>query len=685
MTKPSFFSIYRHGFVRIAACTPKLWLADPQANLNETLRVARLCDTNGVGLVLFPELGLSAYSADDLFFQDALLDEIQACIRTLLVFTENIFPVLVIGVPLRAEGKLFNCALVVHRGRLLGVVPKTYIPNYREFYEKRQFSAAREAVRRNVRIADCTVPFGSDLIFEANDYDGFLFHVEICEDLWAPLSPSSFAALAGATVLLNLSASNITIGKSDTRRSLCLAQSSRCSAAYVYSASGPGESTTDLAWDGHALIAENGHMLAETDRFPKETNLISADVDLEMLRQERTHLSTFRDCAGDHRDQTETMRVINFDFQPDRNVFLIRTVQRFPFVPNIRMDRDKLCYDAYNIQVHGLKQRLQASGINRAIIGISGGLDSSQALIVTARCFDDLGLPRKNILAYTLPGYGTGDRTYINAWKLMKALGVNAAEIDIRPSCNQMFADLNHPFSTGEPVYDITFENVQAGHRTSLLFRLANQHNGLVIGTGDLSELALGWCTYGVGDHMAHYNVNASVPKTLIQHLIRWVIDIGEFGDEVSDVLRSILDTEISPELIPTDDGVALQSSQEIIGPYELQDFNLFYVTRYGFRPSKIAFLAYNAWHDAESGAWPEDIPSNSRTSYDLPMIVKWLKVFLYRFFQTSQFKRTAMPNGPKVASGGALSPRSDWRAPSDSSATVWLAELKVNVPKNDT
>ena len=680
-----FHSIYSHGFVRAAVCIPAVRVADPAFNLDHALRLARQASDAHAAVALFPELGLSAYSCEDLFQQDALLDAVDGALRTLVKESEDLSPVLLVGAPLRLEGHLFNCAVAVYRGEILGVVPKSYLPTYREFYEGRWFTRAAEAWFGDVVVAGRAVPFGNDLLFEAENVDGFRLHVEVCEDLWTPIPPSSWAALAGATVLANLSASNITVGKAQYRRDLCASQSGRCVAAYLYSAAGPGESTTDLAWDGHALIYENNDLLAESGRFLPEPHMIVADVDLERLMQDRARLTSFHDTAGDHRQRLAAIRRIPFHFRvPEGEVPLLREVGRFPYVPDDPGLRDERCYEAYNIQVHGLMKRLSATGIQRVVIGVSGGLDSTQALIVAARTMDALGLPRENVLAYTLPGFATSETTRANAHALMRALGVTAQEIDIRPSCMQMLRDIGHPFADGEPVYDVTFENVQAGERTSHLFRLANRHDALVMGTGDLSELALGWSTYGVGDQMSHYNVNASVPKTLIQHLIRWVIHSGQLGPGAGGVLQRILDTEISPELVPHHAGDAAapaQSTQQVIGPYELQDFNLYYVSRFGFRPSKVAYLAWNAWGSRERGAWPELLPHEKRNEYDLATIRRWLEVFLWRFFKTSQFKRSALPNGPKVGSGGSLSPRGDWRAPSDSEAVVWVEELRRNVP----
>jgi NAD+ synthase (glutamine-hydrolysing) len=680
-----FHSIYSHGFVRVAVGVPAVRVADPAFNVEQTLGLARRASDEGAAVVLFPELGISAYSCEDLFQQDALLQAVDDAIGRLVVESLHLNPVLVVGAPLRFHGRIFNCGVVIYRGRILGIAPKTYLPNYREFYERRWFSAARDARFDHVTVAGDTVPFGNDLVFEAGNVDNFVLNVEVCEDVWTPIPPSSYAALAGATVVANLSASNITVGKAEYRRDLCATQSGRCICAYLYSAAGPGESTTDLAWDGHALIYEHNELLRESRRFHDDEQLIVADVDLDRLVQERSRMNTFRESAADAGERVSSIRRIPFVFQvPEGDLPLRRDVGRFPYVPDEVALRDERCYEAYNIQVHGLMKRLASTGIEKIVIGVSGGLDSTQALIVAARTMDRLGLPRTNILGYTMPGFATSDSTKSNAHALMSGLGITAGEIDIRPSCMQMLRDIGHPYAGGKPVYDVTFENVQAGERTSHLFRLANFHDGLVLGTGDLSELALGWATYGVGDHMSHYNVNASVPKTMIQHLIRWVIGTGQFGDETNRVLQAIVDTEISPELVPGAEGDTrgpAQSTQQTIGPYELQDFTLFYVTRFGFRPSKVAFLAHHAWGERARGRWPELLPEESRNEYDLATIKRWMEVFLWRFFKTSQFKRSAVPNGPKVGSGGSLSPRGDWRAPSDSEATVWLDELRRNVP----
>lgn len=670
----NFWSIYQHGFARVAACTGHTVIADPQANAEAVLRQARRCAQEGVAVAVFPELGLTGYSIEDLLLQDAVLDDVEEALRAVVAGSADLLPVLVVGAPLRHRHRIYNCAVVVHRGRILGVAPKSYPPNYREFYERRQIASGEDERGGTIRVGGDDVPFGVDLLFEAEDVPGLVLHAEICEDMWVPVPPSAEAALAGATVLANLSGSPITVGRAEDRRLLCRAASSRCLAAYVYSAAGLGESTTDLSWDGQTMIYENGVLLAETDRFPLDDQYAVADVDLDLLRQERQRMGTFDDNRRAHAARTGDFRRVRFLLDPPTtDLGLKRRVERFPFVP---ADADRLaldCYEAYNIQVAGLQQRLAAIGSPKVVIGVSGGLDSTHALIVAARAMDRAGRPRSDILAFTLPGFATSDHTKDNAHKLMNSLGVTAAELDITPTARLMLKEMGHPFASGEPVYDVTFENVQAGLRTDYLFRLANQRGGIVLGTGDLSELALGWSTYGVGDQMSHYNVNGGVPKTLIQHLIRWVIGSGQFDEETGKTLAAILDTEISPELVP---GEEMQSTESKIGPYALHDFTLFHVLRYGFRPSKIAFLAWHAWHDPDAGAWPPGFPEAKRVAYDLPVIRHWLEVFCRRFFAFAQFKRSAMPNGPKVSAGGSLSPRGDWRAPSDGNAAAWLRDL---------
>ncbi|WP_297772591.1 NAD(+) synthase [Mycobacterium sp.] len=680
-----FYNAYSQGFARVAACTHHTVIGDPAANAESVLRLARACHDDGVAMAVFPELTLSGYSIEDIVLQDLLLDDVERAIADIVASSADLVPVLVVGAPVRHRHRIYNAAVVIHRGVVLGVAPKSYLPTYREFYERRQIAPGDDE-RGTIRLGgvDVEVPFGPDLLFAASDLPGFVLHVEICEDMFVPIPPSAEAALAGATVLANLSGSPITIGRAEDRCLLARSASSRCLAAYVYSAAGEGESTTDLAWDGQTMVFENGVLLAMSERFPKGERRSVADIDIELLRAERLRMGTFDDNRRHHRTTAESFRRIEFRLDPpDGDIGLRREIERFPFVPADPQRLEQDCFEGYNIQVAGLEQRLRALDYPKVVIGISGGLDSTHALIVAARAMDREHRPRSDILAFTLPGFATGDRTKRNAIELCRALGVTFSEIDIRETAALMLKEMDHPFSRGEKVYDVTFENVQAGLRTDYLFRLANQRGGIVLGTGDLSELGLGWSTYGVGDQMSHYNVNGGVPKTLIQHLIRWVISSEQFEPEVSEVLQSVLDTEITPELVPSGEEEELQSSEAKIGPFALQDFSLFHVLRFGFRPSKIAFLAWHAWSDPEQGNWPPGFPDNKRPSYSLKEIRHWLQVFVQRFYSFSQFKRSALPNGPKVSHGGALSPRGDWRAPSDMSARIWLDEIEREVPED--
>lgn len=669
-----FDSPYAHGFVRVAAGVPTLRLGDPERNAASLLELAVRAHELGCALLVTPELGLTGYSLDDLHHQDALLDAARLALRALAHATARLRPAVVVGLPLRVHDQLFNVAAVLHGGRVVGLVPKSFLPTYREYYETRYFAPARAARVDQLTLDDEPVPFGPDLLFVADALPGFVLHVEICEDLWVPLPPSTFAALAGATVLANPSASNVTIGKADYRRALVRLHSARCLAAYVYAGAGRGESTTDLAWDAHALVAENFDLLAESRRYAAEAQLVVADVDLDRLRQERQRMNTWQDQVP--LAAARSWRRVPLPLEPPRQALpLLRPLERFPYVPSDPQARDERCAEVTEIQIAGLRTRLEATGLERVVLGVSGGLDSTQALLVAAKTMDRLGLPRRHVLAYSLPGFATSDRTRTNARRLMEALGVQAGEIDIRPATLQLLRDIGHPFAAGQPVYDVTFENAQAGQRAATLFRLANLHGALLVGTSDLSELALGWTTYGVGDHMAHYHVNASVPKTLLQYLVRWAIATRQFDDRTSEVLAAIVDTAISPELVPGDGPEVAQRTEDILGPYALHDFFLYYLTRFGFRPSKIAYLAEAAWADPTHGRWPDLVPPAARVGYDRATIVRWLRLFLERFF-AHQFKRSALPNAPKVGSGGSLSPRGDWRMPSDAHPDAWLADL---------
>ena len=728
-TSIEFLSAYDQGFARVAAVTLPVVPVDPAANAAAIIEQARTLADDGVCLAAFPELCLTGYAIDDLLLSDVLLSDVLAAIETLRAASADLLPALVVGAPLRLGDRLYNCALIIQGGRVRGVAPKSYLPTYREFYEKRHF-APGDALPAGVESIElpgvrsgfdgvesaggaepvARVPFGANLLFEVEDVPGLTFHVEVCEDMWVPVPPSSLAALAGATVLVNLSGSPITVGRAEDRELLARSSSARGLAAYVYAAAGQGESSTDLAWDGQTLVYENGELLGTTERFPDGPRATVVDVDIEGLRAERLRQGTFADnartlsspVAGAPTAATtftdpaafRRIRIAAADLAaPRTDIGLRRRVDRFPFVPDdpARLAQD--CYEAYNIQVAALVQRLGAIGNPKIVIGVSGGLDSTHALIVAARAMDRLGRPRSDIHAITMPGFATSAGTRRNAEDLAVGLGCTFEELDIRATATQMLTEMGHPYGeyarTGilpegvseRDLYDVTFENVQAGLRTDFLFRIANHRGGIVLGTGDLSELALGWCTFGVGDQMAHYGVNAGIPKTLIQHLIRWVVAEGLFDDAVGRTLLSILDTEISPELVPAEAGGAIQSTQAKIGPYALQDFTLWHVLRRGSRPSRIAFLAHRAWADAQSGDWPEGLPSSERVAYDLPEIRRWLELFHRRFF-TNQFKRSTLPNGPKVVAGGSLSPRGDWRMPSDAAATAWLAELERNVPR---
>ena len=732
VTDIEFHSAYDQGFARVAAVTLPVVPVDPAANAAAIIEQARSLGDDGVCLAAFPELCLTGYAIDDLLLSDVLLSDVLAAIETLRAASTDLLPALVVGAPLRLGDRLYNCALVIQGGRVRGVAPKSYLPTYREFYEKRHF-APGDALPAGVETIElpgvCNgsndsgsdaaavsgrpaswVPFGPNLLFEVDDVPGLTFHVEVCEDMWVPVPPSSLAALAGATVLVNISGSPITVGRAEDRELLARSSSARGLAAYVYAAAGQGESSTDLAWDGQTLVYENGELLGSTERFPDGPRATVVDVDVEGLRAERLRQGTFADnarslsspVAGSPAAATtftdpaafRRIRIGGAELTaPRTDIGLRRRVDRFPFVPDdpARLAQD--CYEAYNIQVAALVQRLGAIGNPKIVIGVSGGLDSTHALIVAARAMDRLGRPRSDIHAITMPGFATSAGTRRNAEDLAVGLGCTFEELDIRATATQMLTEMGHPYGeyarTGvlpegvseRELYDVTFENVQAGLRTDFLFRIANHRGGIVLGTGDLSELALGWCTFGVGDQMAHYGVNAGIPKTLIQHLIRWVVAERLFDDVVGRTLLSILDTEISPELVPAGAGGAIQSTQAKIGPYALQDFTLWHVLRRGARPSRIAFLAHQAWSDATAGDWPEGLPQAERVAYDLPEIRHWLELFHRRFF-TNQFKRSTLPNGPKVVAGGSLSPRGDWRMPSDAAATAWLAELERNVPR---
>lgn len=663
-----------HGFLRVAAASPELRLADGPFNADRTLALLKQAEDRGVNLIVFPECGLTGYTCNDLFHNQTLQ---RAAVEALLRVVEhgaNIFRgVAIVGLPLAVDGPVYNCAAVIHAGQILGVIPKTYLPNYKEFYDARYFSPAGNARFTMVRIGGETVPFGTDLLFDCNTVVGFRLGVEICEDLWMPVPPSSLQAVAGATVLANLSASNEAIGKAGYRRQLIESQSARCIAAYVYASCGVGESSTDILFGGHCLIAENGVLLTESERFRRGGHLLVADVDLDRLRHDRSQMNSFNDSNRVADREVPDFRVIRFDLDvTPREPDLIRSVEAAPFVPTNPATRDERCREIFQTQVAALARRLSHIGTPPVSIGVSGGLDSTLALLVVCKTMDDLGVPRSQVKALTMPGFGTTDHTKGNAHALMSLLGVSARECDIRAMCFEEMRLLGHaPFGIkleGETVEslseklrhlppdnrnDLVFENVQARMRTSLLMNA-----GFVIGTGDLSELALGWCTYNA-DHMSMYNPNVSIPKTLVKFLVRWAAE-HEFDGDARRTLLAIADTEISPELLPTDAaGKIVQATESTIGPYELVDFFLYHFLRFGATPEKILFLAKHAVFSKP---------------YTPAEVRRWLGVFLRRFF-ANQFKRSCLPDGPKVGSV-SLSPRGDWRMPSDAAARVWLDTL---------
>ncbi len=638
------------GLVRVAAVSPALRVADVAFN------VAAICDglrearTQGCALALFPELSLTGYTCGDLFRQSLLLEAALQGVLEVARCAASTEIVAVVGLPLEVDGRLFNCAALLADGEVKGVVPKTFLPNSGEFYEQRHFTPAAHACSRSVRIGKHDVPFGTDLLFVAqSEMQHCAIGIEICEDLWSVEPPSGRLARAGATILLNLSSSPAQLGKVAYRRELVRQQSARCLAAYVYAGSGPGESSSDLVFDGHALICENGRLLAESERFRFDTQVTVADVDVMRLSHERRNNTAFSDAG-----QVMELRRVLFQLPRTQLVGGLRgaPISRTPFVPEHRAERAANCREIFAIQQTGLARRLQHTGLQKVVIGVSGGLDSTLALLVAARAFDALQLPRAGIIAITMPGFGTTDRTHRNAHRLMRVLGVTARDIPIRDAVMQHFADIGHD----PDQHDVTYENAQARERTQILMDVANQEGGLVVGTGDLSELALGWATFN-GDHMSMYHVNAGVPKTLVRYLVEWCAD-EVFQGEAADVLRDILATPITPELLPLKDGALQQKTEEAIGPYVLHDFFLFHHVRYGSSPAKVFLLACYAFDGV----------------YDAATVLRWLDVFYTRFF-SQQFKRNAMPDGPKVGSV-ALSPRGDWRMPSDAHATLWRAQL---------
>lgn len=635
-----------YGYVKVAAAVPRVHVADCKFNAGQIEKEIIIADGKGVQIITFPELCITGYTCGDLFAQQLLLEEAELGLMQILNSTRQLDIISIVGMPVVCEGHLLNAAVVIQKGRVLGVVPKTYLPNYKEFYEMRWFVSASDVPAQTIRLCGQVAPLGSNLLFETSDTT---FGIEICEDVWAAVPPSSSLALQGAEIVFNLSADNESIGKHAYLRSLLSQQSARCLAGYVFSSCGFGESTTDVVFAGNGLIYENGTLLAASERFSLEEQLVVSEIDVEFLRTERRVNTTFAACR--RRVAPEVAVRVSTELVNSRELNLTRTYDPHPFVlqgPTL----DERCEEIFSIQVAGLAQRLTHTKAKSAVVGISGGLDSTLALLVCVKTYDKLGWPRKGIVGVTMPGFGTTDRTYTNAVDLMTSLGVTVREISIRKACLQHFEDIGHDAA----VHDVVYENSQARERTQILMDIANQTGGLVIGTGDLSELALGWATYN-GDHMSMYGVNASVPKTLVKHLVKWVAENGM--DETSRrTLLDIVDTPISPELIPADEnGNISQITEDLVGPYELHDFFLYHFLRGGFRPSKIFYLAARTF----KGVYDEDT------------IKKWLHTFLRRFFN-QQFKRSCLPDGPKVGSV-SLSPRGDWRMPSDASSDAWLRE----------
>jgi len=644
--------LYKHGFARVAAASPELRVADCTYNAGKILETIRQAEEQQVEYLVLPELCITGYTCADLFIQRKLLDSALRALELIAEGTAGKDLVAIVGLPVDIKGRLFNCAAVLQNGHVLGLVPKTCIPGYSEFYEPRWFAAAEELEVSEVRIGGNVVPVGNDLMFVSEEDDNLAFGVEICEDLWVPVPPSSLLAQAGAVLLFNPSASNELVGKADYRRQLVSSQSASCVAAYVYAGSNTGESSTDLVFGGHSLIAENGQMLAESERFTHETRLIHADIDIPRLQYSRMIMGTFRAGRG-----SRGYRAIRFR-DPSESVTagreLARTVDASPFVPGNPLVRDERCQEILSIQTSGLMKRVRHIGVKQLVIGISGGLDSTLAFLVAVRAMQRLGRPASDVLAVTMPGFGTTSRTYDNAVGLIKALGATLQVVDIKAACLQHFTDIGHD----PEQHDLTYENVQARERTQILMDLANKNGGIVVGTGDLSELALGWCTYN-GDHMSMYGVNGGIPKTLIQYVVRWYAD-HEADEAARGYLLSIIDTGISPELLPpSPTGEIVQLTEDILGPYVVHDFFLYHMLRTGAGPSKILYLAQEAFGKG----------------YTRAQLVGWLKVFYTRFF-TQQFKRSCLPDGPKVGTV-SLSPRGDWRMPSDASAALWLREVE--------
>lgn len=660
-----------YGYVKVASAIPAVRVGDVAYNVEQIENLVIQAEGKGVEVIVFPELSLTGYTCQDLFRQQLLLDRVEQGVMRLMDFTRKLDIIAIVGAPIPVGNLLLNCAVVIQKGHVLGMVPKFYLPNYSEFYEKRWFASAQDLRDMELRYAGNVVNMTADIqLFRTAD--GVLFGIEICEDVWAPAPPSNKLALAGADIVFNLSASDELIGKHDYLKSLLSQQSARTMTGYVYSSCGFGESTQDVVYGGNAMIYENGKLLAEAARFSLEPQMMMTQIDVEKLRSERRGNSTYvnaqRNVKFSLLDKQFGIRIIDaFSKEMEREFKLERTVSPHPFIPAME-DMEVSCEEIFNIQVMGLVKRLVHTHAETAVIGISGGLDSTLALLVCVKAFDKLKRSRKGIVGVTMPGFGTTGRTYNNAMELMRSLGITVKEVSIVDAVTQHFEDINHDIS----VHDVTYENSQARERTQVLMDMANKLNGMVVGTGDLSELALGWATYN-GDHMSMYGVNASVPKTLIRYLVNYVAQ-REVDDQSAQTLQDIIDTPISPELIPADEkGNIQQKTEDLVGPYELHDFFLYYFLRFGFSPKKIFMLAKNAFIENKSKR--VKLGPNDPETYDEETIKKWLRVFVRRFF-SQQFKRSCLPDGPKVGSV-SLSPRGDWRMPSDAMAAMWMQDAE--------
>jgi len=642
------------GFLRIGAAVPALQVADVDFNITNIIELIKKAGKEGVQVLAFPEMAVTGYTIGDLVQHQALLSKAEDGLNAILKTSADFEMVLIIGLPLSIDQKVFNCAAVLNHGQILGVIPKTYLPSYKEFYEERWFASSRDANSDSIELSGQHVPFGTDILFSIRGIPSAIVGVEVCEDMWIPLSPHEYQSKAGATILVNISASNEILAKADWRRIMLTSESGRCIAACCYVSSGIGESTNDVVFGGHALIAENGNILQESQRLALSPQLLITDIDLDRLLNDRRMITSFHESPGQHM----SYRVIESQVNDVPAARLYRSIDPHPFVPKDTARRAERCHDIFAMQVASLAKKLTGAKMEHLVLGVSGGLDSTLALLVASKTVDFLGLPRKNVYACTLPGFGTTHRTKDNALNLCKALGVNYRKVDISGTCRSHMTDLGH-----EGQEDIVFENIQARYRTEFLFNKANELKGVLLGTGDLTEVALGWCTFS-GDHLSHYDVNVSVPKTLVRYLIRWVADEEVAGTPAQKILYDVLDTPISPELRRPSKGRITQMSEDVIGPVELADFYLYPFVRAGTRPGKILFLANEV---RKQGLF------DSR--YTLEDLHRWLKSFIQRFF-TNQFKRTCMPEGPKVGSV-SLSPRGDWRMPSDAEAKLWLENLE--------